>query len=203
VDDRSNLEKCHDPGAAESAATSHAANTWIPLVYEELRRLAAWHLADERKNHTLSTTALVNEAYLRLSGAEHLCWSNRGAFFAAAASAIRRVLIDHARGRDRIKRGGEQHRRVLVEVDSLATPNPPIDVCELNDALESLARISPRRARVAELTIFGGLTADELAEATGEPRSRIGAAWRGARAYLLRALDLPDSSGPAARLAHA
>jgi RNA polymerase sigma-70 factor (ECF subfamily) len=138
----------------------------MPLVYGELRRLARRHMASERSDHTLQHTALVHEAYLELVGMD-VGWNNRAHFFAVAARAMRRILVDHARGRKREKRGGE-----FVRVDLDKTPDQPLttktlDLEVLDDALERLRQIDPRLSDILEMRYFGGLTQQELAEALG------------------------------------
>jgi len=162
----------------------------LPAVYDELRRIAARHLRrEQRTNHTLQTTALVHEAYLRLAGQQRPYWPDRAGFCAAAAQAIRRILIDHARRRASRRRGGAAARRVPLDSGVLAAPTPSIDVLVLDEALSRLAAVSPRQARVAELRYFGGLTDDETAAVLGVSRRTVQTDWRGARAWLYRALS--------------
>jgi len=161
----------------------------MPAVYQELRRIAGQYLRRERRaGHTLQTTALVHEAYLRLASQRRDQWPDRAGFCAAAAQAIRRILIDHARRRARHKRGGSAARRVPLDPAGLATPAPAIDLLMLDDALSRLAALSPRQARVVELRYFGGLTDDETAAVLGVSRRTVQADWRGARAWLYREL---------------
>jgi RNA polymerase sigma-70 factor, ECF subfamily len=171
----------------ERAATDEL----LPLVYDELRRLAAAHLAEERAGHTLQPTALAHEAYLRLVGPGGTTWENRAHFFGAAARAIRRILVDHARGRVRQKRGGG------VEVQSLEadcaerhpiTPPPSVDLIALDDALERLTALDPQKARIVEMRFFGGLTVEEVAAALGVSESTVARDWQFARVWLYRAI---------------
>ena len=138
----------------------------LPLVYDELRRIAAGFLQHERPGHTLQPTALVNEAYLRLLGQRSVDWQNRAQFLGIAAQSMRRVLVDHARARAAAKRGGMQTRVTLDDGHAIA-PEGDVDVMALDAALEELAVFDPRLARVVELRFFGGLTNPEVAEALG------------------------------------
>ncbi len=138
----------------------------LPLVYDELRRIAAGFLRHERPGHTLQPTALVNEAYLRLLGQRSVDWQNRAQFLGIAAQSMRRVLVDHARARAAAKRGGMQ-TRVTLDDDHAIAPEGDVDVMALDAALEELAVFDPRLAKVVELRFFGGLTNPEVAEALG------------------------------------
>ncbi len=162
----------------------------LPLVYDELRRLAAARLAREAPGHTLEATALVHEAYLRLVGVDpDAPWDGRGHFFAAAAEAMRRILVEAARRRGRKKRGGG---RAPLELDpaSLAAPEAADDLLDLDEALARLASVEPRAAEVVKLRVFAGLTVRQAAEALGvSPRSADND-WAYARAWLLA--DLAD-----------
>jgi RNA polymerase sigma-70 factor, ECF subfamily len=159
----------------------------IEAVYAELRVIAAAHLRHERRDHTLQTTALVNEAYLRLRSQRAELANDRAAFFAAAAEAIRRILTDHARRRRRIKRGGAALR---LELDNCPVPatERTVDVVELDEALRKLAGESPRAARIVELRYFAGLSEHEVADVLGVSRRTVQCDWRWARAWLMRAL---------------
>ncbi len=167
----------------------------MPVVYQELRRLAGQILRSERADHTLQATALVNEAYVRLVGAESVNWQNRAHFFGAAATAIRRILIDHARSRGRLKRGGARSPAPLDEA-LLVSPERDVRLLELNDALTRLAEASPQKARVVELRFFGGLTEDETAEVLGVSTRTVTRDWRFARAWLHSRMneETPDGS---------
>jgi len=155
----------------------------IPLVHQELRRLAHYYMTRERVDHTLQTTALVNEAYLRLAGANRIDWKDRAHFFAIAASLMRRILVDFARSRHSRKRIG---RRKTVSLDEalLVSPNPDPDLVKLDDALKALAELDGRKARVVELRFFGGLDLDETAEVLKVSRDTVKRDWRLARAWM-------------------
>jgi RNA polymerase sigma factor (TIGR02999 family) len=167
---------------------SHAAEQLLPLVYDELRRLAAEKMAQERPGQTLQATALVHEAYLRLvdtDKAQH--WNSRGHFFAAAAEAMRRILVDAARGKQCLKRGGGLRRHPLDEAD-LAAPRPDEDILAVNEALERLAATDPEAAQLVRLRFFGGLTAEGAADALGISARTADRIWAYARAFLLKRL---------------
>jgi len=134
-----------------------------PLVYEELRRLAHRYMEGQRPDHTLQTTALVNEAYLRLADQKRANFTNRSHFFAVAAKAMRQILVDHAKAAERQKRGGGASKVELDEA-ALASPEKPRAILDLNDALERLATLDSRKAQVVELSYFGGLKQEEIAE---------------------------------------
>ena len=170
----------------------HAAEQLLPLVYEELRKLAAQRLSREKPGQTLQATALVHEAYLRLVGvdtAQH--WDSRGHFFVAAAEAMRRILVDQARRRKAAKRGGQAGREELQE-SAIVAPEPAEDVLAVNDALESFETVDPVKANLVKLRYFTGLTIPEAADALGiSPRS-ADFLWAYARAWLLRSLGGAD-----------
>jgi RNA polymerase sigma factor (TIGR02999 family) len=163
----------------------HAADQLLPLVYDELRKLAAQRLARERPGHTLQATALVHEAYLRLVGAEGapVGWKSRGHFFAAAAEAMRRILVENARRRGRQKRGGSRARAELLETD-LAVDDPPDEILEVDEALQRLAAEDPNAAELVKLRYFGGLSVEEAAEALGLSRATAYRHWAYARAWV-------------------
>jgi RNA polymerase sigma factor (TIGR02999 family) len=167
----------------------HAAEQLLPLVYDELRKLAAAKLAREKPGQTLQATALVHEAYLRLVGAEaSQAWNSRGHFFAAAAEAMRRVLINRARDRGAVKRGGNRRRIDFDAItDALATTDA--DLLDLNEALEHLAREFPQAAQVVQLRFFAGLSLDEAALSLGISARTADRQWAFARAWLLRFLS--------------
>ena len=167
-----------DPAALEAL---------IPLVYDELRRLADEQLRRERGVHTLQPTAVVHEAFLKLVDQTRVSWKNRGHFFAIAAQTMRRLLVDHARHRDALKRGGAA-TRVPFEGAEAATPARDVDVLALDQALEKLAALDPTQAKVVELRYFGGLTLEETAEVLGASASTVGRAFRLAKAWLHREL---------------
>jgi RNA polymerase sigma factor (TIGR02999 family) len=169
-----------------------AADQLLPLVYDDLRKLAARRLAQERPGQTLQPTALVNEAYLRLVGPEaDRRWDGRGHFFAAAAEAMRRILVDNARRKRREKHGGERQRE-HAELDALDISGPPEEILALHEALEELARHDPLKARLVELRFFGGLTLVQAADCLGVSPSTADRAWRYARAWLYDAMDGAD-----------
>ncbi|HMF14725.1 MAG TPA: ECF-type sigma factor, partial [Gemmataceae bacterium] len=144
-----------------------AAEELLPLVYDELRQLAARKLAHEIPGQTLDATALVHEAYLRLVDAEKVQqWNSRGHFFAAAAEAMRRILVERARHKRSLKAGGDRQRQDAAEIE-LAVPGPDIDLLALDEALDNLERKDPRAAAVVKLRFFAGLTSDQAAEALG------------------------------------
>lgn len=165
-----------------------ATDELFPLVYEELRALSERFLAAEGPEHTLQPTALVHEAYLRLIGPCETPWENRRHFFGAAARAIRRILTDHARAKNRIKRGGEQRRVALDDVDPAAS-NGDVDLIGLDEALNNLAALDEKMASLVELKFYGGLSVEEIAKATGVSESTVARDWRFARAWLHRALE--------------
>jgi RNA polymerase sigma factor (TIGR02999 family) len=175
--------------ARASGGDAGATNELFPLVYEELRRLAAQRMAAERAGHTLQPTALVHEAYLRLVGPGEVTWQNRAHFFGAAARAIRRILTDHARGRARAKRGGAGQRGIAVEDAGLSAPARDLDLVALDEALERLAALDPQKARVVELRYYGGLTGEETAKALGISPSTVAREWQFARVWLHRELS--------------
>lgn len=166
----------------------------LELVYAELRRIAAGFLDQERVGHTLQPTALVNEAYLRLIDQSRVQWKNRAHFFGIAAQAMRRILVDHARARQRDKRGG---RWLRVELDAQVAPGEDAhddaeQLVELDAALEKLKLVSERQARIVELKFFGGLSSDAAAEALEISPSTVDREWRFARAWLAREVRRGD-----------
>ena len=160
----------------------------IPLVYEELRRLADRYLRRERPGHTLQPTALVNEAYLKLVNQRQVAWKNRGQFFAIASKTMRRLLVDHARKHHADKRGGRVTHVPLDQVEP-STPAREVDVLALDRALERLAALDATQAKIVELRFFGGLTLEESAEVLGTSRASVVRAFRIARAWLERELS--------------
>jgi RNA polymerase sigma factor (TIGR02999 family) len=166
-----------------------AAEQLLPLVYDELRELAAARLAADKSGQTLQPTALVHEAYLRLvGGSPPRDWNGRGHFFAAAAEAMRRILINRARDRHRLKRGGDRGRVDLDAITELATASDA-HLLDLDDALDRLARSHPRAAELVKLKFFAGLTLHESAAALGLPPRSADRLWAFARAWLADALD--------------
>lgn len=171
-----------------------AAEELLTLLYDELRRLAASKLARERPGQTLQATALVHEAYLRLIGDESIRWENRGHFFAAAATAMWRILVEAARRKAQIKHGGGLKRRELDEADRIMLPEP-VDVLALNEALEKLAAEDPVEADLVKLRFFSGLTVEEAGEVLGISRTTAHRRWRFARAWLLNEIRKGDPEG--------
>lgn len=159
----------------------------MPLVYSELHRLARRYMMRERIGHTLQTTALVNEAYLRLIDAKTVQWQNRAHFFAISAQLMRRILVDFARSRGYQKRGGDV-RKVSLDEAAVLSPVPDADLVELDDALSALAAVDPRKAKVVELRFFGGLTPEETAEVLKVSPDTVFRDWRLAKVWLLREL---------------
>src|SRR5262245_45102204 len=173
----------------------HAAEQLLPLVYAELRKLAAQMLAQEKPGQTLQATALVHEAYLRLVDVEKVQhWDSRGHFFAAAAEAMRRILVENARHKQALKRGGDLGRQALNEVQ-LAAPEPREDLLAVDEALNRLAVSDPAAASLVQLRYFAGLTLAEAAQALGiSPRS-AGRLWAYARAWLRREIEGGPEAG--------
>jgi RNA polymerase sigma factor (TIGR02999 family) len=164
-----------------------AANDLLPLVYNELRNLAAARMMHESAGHTLQPTALVHEAWLRLVGDKTHTWKDRSYFFAAAAEAMRRILVEHARKKSRLKRGGGQERLDLDGID-LAEAAPDEKILLVNEALEELERTQPERARVIVLKYFGGMTNKEAAETIGISERSVDRHWVCAKAWLFQKL---------------
>ena len=160
----------------------------MPLVYEELRRVARRYMGRERAGHTLQTTALVNEAYLRLIDASQVEWQNRAHFFAISAQLMRRILVDYARAHNYAKRGGEAHHVPLEEAAVFSAEQAP-DLVALDDALTNLAAIDQRKSRVVELRFFGGLSVEETAEVLKVSPRTVMSDWSLAKAWLLRELS--------------
>lgn len=168
---------------AASAGDPKAAAELLPLVYEELRRLAAYRLAGERNEHTLQPTALVHEAWLRISGTDERTWQGRQHFFAAAAEAMRRILVDHARRRRAAKRGAGANRLDVDEVD-IPAPAPDDQLLAVNEALAKFATVDARKAELVKLRYFVGLTFEEAAEILGIAVPTAKQWWAYARAWL-------------------
>lgn len=157
----------------------------LPLVYDELRRLARNYMRRERRGHTLQTSALVNEAYLRLVDHENIEWQNRAHFFGVAAQAMRRILVDHARTRNYQKRGGGAQQVSLDEAATLAGDRAA-ELIALDEALQELGKMDERKSRVVELRYFGGLSLEETAEALGVSIPTVTRDWNTAKAWLMR-----------------
>jgi RNA polymerase sigma-70 factor (ECF subfamily) len=169
-----------------------AASKLIPVVYDELRRLAGSYMRRERVDHTLQATALVHEAYLKLVEQRSVNWQSRAHFFGVAAQLMRRILIDHARGHSRQKRGGEQ-RKVSLDEAFVFSEKQADELLAVDDSLNRLAKIDPRQARVVELRFFGGLSVEEAAEVLGVSPKTIKRDWSVAKAWLYA--DLKERHG--------
>lgn len=168
-----------------------ASEDLLPLVYQELRRLAAVRMAQEDAGQTLQPTALVHEAWLQLAGDGVRNWQNRAHFFGAAADAMRRILIDKARRKARLKRGGDQVRVDIIDVE-IADSTPDEDVLRINEAVEKLEQEDPEQARIVVLKFFGGLTNEEVAENLGISVRTVYRQWVCAKARLFRWVRTPD-----------
>src|SRR2546427_4266302 len=160
----------------------------MPLVDRELHRLAHHYMRRENPGHTLQTTALVNEAYLKLIDQKHVHWKNRAHFFALSAQLMRRILVDHARKRKYAKRGGEA-QQVAFDEAMIVSREPGADLIALDDALEKLAAIDPRKSKVVELRFFGGLSVEETAEALRVSPLTVKRDWSMAKAWLYNSLN--------------
>jgi RNA polymerase sigma-70 factor (ECF subfamily) len=160
----------------------------VPVVYEELRRMAHRYIRGERKGHTLQTTALVNEAYIRLLDCSSVNWQNRAHFLAISAKLMRRILVEYARSHRSLKRGGKAERITLDEF-RISSEGPDPDLIEIDEALRSLAVVDARKCQVVELRFFGGLTADETAEVLGISPDTVLRDWKLARSWLAREIE--------------
>jgi RNA polymerase sigma-70 factor, ECF subfamily len=165
----------------------HAFDALMPEVRKELHRLAAHYMAEERPGHDLQPTALINEAYLRLVDWKNIQWADRAHFFAMAANMMRRVLVDYARSRDRVKRGGEAIQVSFIEAANVPAPESA-DVLALDKALQELEAIDPRKSQIVEMRFFGGLSQEEVAEALNVSVATVRRDWSLARAWLSREL---------------
>ena len=174
------LESVRNGDAAAAAALT-------PMLYNELHRLAMHHMRNERPGHTLQATALVNEAYLKLMDNREANWQNRAHFLAIASQAMRRVLIDHARSKRRVKRGGLQQKVSLEDV-VIAAEEQSYDLVALDGALDRLAKVDARQSRIVELRFFGGLSVEQTAEVLGISAKTVKRDWAVARAWLHREL---------------
>jgi RNA polymerase sigma factor (TIGR02999 family) len=166
----------------------------MPLVYDELRQMAKRHMDRQQAGDTLQTTALIHEAYLRLVDQSEAQWQNRAHFFAVAATAMRHILVDHARARQAAKRGGVA-RAVTLDEAAAVSVERAAELVALDDALESLAAFDQRKSRVVEMRYFGGLTVEETAEALRVSPETVARDWRLARTWLLRELSKTEVSG--------
>lgn len=171
-----------------SSGDQSAAAVFMQSLYDDFRRVAAAQLRREPPGHTLQPTALVHEAFLRLIDQSRVNWQGRTHFIAVGAQAMRRILVDHARAARRTKRGGGRHR---VELDDRMTVSPRDndDVVAIDDALEALAELDPRQAKMVELRFFGGMTNDEVAQVLGVSRATIDRQWRAVKAWLRQQLQ--------------
>ena len=176
-----------------SNGDENALRRLIPLVHEELRRVARRHMAHERAQHTLQATALVNEAYVRLVDIRQVKWQNRAHFFAMSARLMRRILVDVARSRRYQKRGGGAQQVSLHEAMAVS-PEPGADLVRLDEALTALAAVDQRKAQVVEMRFFGGLSVEETAEALHVSRDTVMRDWKLAKAWLLRELKGSDAT---------
>jgi RNA polymerase sigma factor (TIGR02999 family) len=178
---------------AWSGGEAAALDRLTPLIYDELRQLADRYMRHERAGHTLQATALANEAYLRLVEVKNFDWQDRGHFTAVSAQIMRRILVDAARTRASVKRGGEMERidhSTAVDFDRLpaAGSDRATELCALDDALNTLSQMDPRRAQVIELRFFGGLTVEQTAEVLSISPQSVMRDWKLARAWLAREL---------------
>jgi RNA polymerase sigma factor (TIGR02999 family) len=180
--------------AAVGAGDQRAAAELLPLVYDELRRLAAARMARESPGQTLQATALVHEAWLRLVGSTPVQWNGRGHFFGAAAEAMRRILVERARKKGRVRHGGNLERVSLDEV-TVATRDPDDVILAIHDALEKLEKESPQKAEIVKLRYFGGLEHAEIAEALGISEPTVRRHWAYARSWLYAELKTQLANG--------
>ena len=172
-----------------TGGSQHAMEELLPLVYDELRRLAGSYLRRERSDHTLQSTALVHEAYLRMVDQRNVTWQGRAHFFGIAAQMMRRILVDHARGRDAAKRGLGACKITLDE-GLLAPAERDINLVALDQALEMLAKLDPKQARIVELRFFAGLSIEDAAEILKISPATVKREWAMAKAFLTRQMKL-------------
>lgn len=156
----------------------------LPVVYNELRRLAGGHLSGERPSHTLQPTALVHEAYIRLIGQRETEWQDRAHFFGIASRLMREILIEHARGKNRQKRGGEFKTQILLDEAVSYSDHQPLDVLAVDEAMTKLEELDERQARIVEMKFFGGLTIDEIGEVLSISPATIKREWSSAKLFL-------------------
>ena len=199
------MQRASQPGepAAEDISTllrawsdgdQSALEQLTPVVYDELHRLARRYTKGERSGHSLQTTALVNEAYMRLVDYERMQWQNRAHFFAVSAQLMRRILVEHARRHNLKRGGGVQH--LSLEEASLVGGDQDADLVALDDAMNGLARIDPRKVQVVEMRFFGGLSVDEIAEVLKVSTVTVKRDWRTARTWLYRELTGVTTDAP-------
>lgn len=179
--------------AAMSAGDEEARDRAIALVYSELHLLAGSYMRKERQDHTLQATALVNEAWMRLAGQRRVEWTGRAHFFGIAAQAMRRILVDHHRRRSAARRGSGKH--VTLVEDAADTFSDPLDFIALDGALDELAEMDPRAARIVELRFFGGLSVEETAEVMDVSTPTVKRDWRTAKAWLYQRLGAAPGRG--------
>ena len=179
---------------AWSGGDQTALERLTPIVYRELHRLAGRYMRRERPGHSLQTTALVNEAYMRLVGYTRMRWQDRAHFFAVAAQVMRRILVEHAR-RHNLKRGGDVPHVALDEA-ALVGADADVDLVALDDAMTALARVDPRKMQVVEMRFFGGLSVEETAEVLDISPVTVKRDWRMAKAWLYRELADGTTDGP-------
>jgi RNA polymerase sigma-70 factor (ECF subfamily) len=173
---------------AWSKGDQSALQRLMPIVYRELKRLARRYMLQERGGHTLQPTALMNEAYLRLSDINRMHWQNRAHFFAVSAQMMRRILVEHARRRNRQKRGDGARGVEIDQVLTIVAVDGESNVLAINDALDALGTVDPRWSRIVELRFFGGLTVEETAEVLKVSEDTVTRDWKKAKAWLLRYL---------------
>lgn len=178
----------------QGGASQKALDELVPVLYSELRRLASFYLQDERRSHTLQTTGLVHEAYLRLLNQRNVQWKNKNQFLGIAAQLMRRILVDYGRSRQALKRGGEAGK-VFLEDAEVASKLPAPDVVVLDEALTRLSELEPLQARIVELRFFGGLSIEQVAEVAGISATTVKRNWRLAKARLAREIEKGKASG--------
>jgi RNA polymerase sigma-70 factor (ECF subfamily) len=166
----------------------------MPLVYAELRRMAGRFMRAQSPSHTLQTTALIHEAYLRLAVDASRQWENRTHFFRVAAKAMRQILVDHARARQALRRGGHEHRAIALDKAVVIPDNRVAEMVALDDALTELAKLSPRQSQIVELRYFGGFDVGETAEALSISPETVMRDWRAAKAWLYSQLSPQQST---------
>ena len=176
-----------------SKGNKEALDRLVPLVYSELRRLARRYMGRESPGHTLQTSALINEAYMKLVDRQNIQWQNRAHFFAVAAQVMRHILIDHARTRNYAKRGAGA-RKISLDETAVLSDKRAADLVALDDALNALAEIDPRKSRIIELRFFGGLSIEETAEIMEISTVTVTREWRTARAWLRREMSADGSA---------
>jgi RNA polymerase sigma factor (TIGR02999 family) len=178
----------------QDGAAQQGLDELVPFLYSELRRLASSYLQNERRNHTLQTTALVHEAYLRLLNQRNVRWENKKQFLGIAAKLMRRILVDYGRNRQALKRGGGEGRIFLEEAE-IASKLPAPDVVVLDEALTRLSGLSPLQGQIVELRFFGGLSIEQVAEVAGISATTVKRNWRLAKARLAREIEKGKKRG--------